>query len=169
MDNEKALVDTSMNIFRRMRTLKDGAVNAALSRYLEILPEPMLAGMAHHKARQYLKHRPSEMPLDSKEVPVLSRQICQQILNELILKIRNRAAAGVNADLDGAELFYRRALHHIALERYADAERLLRRSVEIYPDFTDGWDVLVEVFEHNGKAELAEQARLELRELRSKL
>lgn len=169
MDDEKALVDKSMEIFRRIRGTKDGAVNAALAGYVEIMPDPLLKGMAQHKARQYLRQRAERAPLTNQEMLVLSAQISQQILNELIQKTMRKPGTVNNDDLDGAELFYRRALNHISMERYSDAERLLRRSVEICPDFADGWDVLIEVLEHNGKIELAEQARLRVRELNTKI
>jgi hypothetical protein len=169
MDDERAIVETSMKMLRQMRVGKDDAAALALARYLEIIPESLLQGMAHHKARLYLKERPQGPPLSNFEIVVLSAQLCQQILNELIQKARRRQGTVINGDLDGAELFYRRALNHIGMERYVDAERLLRRSVEIYPDFLDGWDVLSEVLEHNGKVELAEQARLKVLELKTEV
>jgi tetratricopeptide (TPR) repeat protein len=169
MEEENALVDTTMTLFGKMRLKKDSAADAALAKYLEYIPDALLQGKAHQMARQYLRQRSEKTPLNNVDMLVVAVQICQQILNELIQKTRTRTESVIAGDLDGAELFYRRALTHIAVDRYADAERLLRRAVEICPDFIDGWDVLVEVLEYNQKPELAEQARLRLRELKMKI
>lgn len=165
MDEEKALVDASMDIFQKMQAQQ----HPALVSYMKILPEPMIKGMAQHLARQYLKRQTEPVPLEDGERAILAVHICKQILNDVIQKARRRDSSTADTDKDGAELFYRRALNHMSTERYSDAERLLRRSVEIYPDFADAWDLLVDVFERNGKPELSEQAKLKLRYLKGSL
>lgn len=165
MDDEQALVDISMELFRKIRSGSVNGINVALQNYLGIIPDPLLKGMAQHKARQYFKQRADKEPLSDQERMVLSAQIGQQILDELILKVRKKAKQG-DEDLDGAELFYRRALNHMGMERYSDAERLLRRAVDICPDFYDAWETLIEVLQFSEKPELAEQAKLRLRELK---
>ncbi len=166
MNHEELLVEKSMDTFFSLRKHP----GSALSEYLKILPDSTLKGMAQHLLRLHFKQsgRKAES-LNELEKNELIARVCQQILNELILKARKRNCSKGDEDRDGAELFYRRALNHISRDSYADAERLLKQAVEISPDFTDGWEVLAEVLEYNGKAEGSQQARLKLRQLRGEL
>lgn len=162
MDDEKSLVSLSMDMFSKMRLQTD---NLAVANYLRIIPDQLLQGSAQHLARQFMNQRRGEASLTEQQKTILSIQICQQIFDEIIRKARQTTAS--NENLDGAELFYRRALNHMTMERYSDAERMLRRSVEIYPDFVDGWDALAEVLDRNGKPDLAEQARMKASNLKA--
>ncbi|MBX9689527.1 MAG: tetratricopeptide repeat protein [Candidatus Obscuribacterales bacterium] len=165
MDDETALLNLTMDTFQRMRNYTSGALN----RYLQILPDSTLRGMAQHMIRQYMKGRKGKQALSDDEKRVLVAKICEQILNESIQKARKKTASADDEARDGAELFYRRALNQISRENFSSAERLLKRAVEISPDFVDAWEVLAEVLEKAEKPELAEKAKLMVRHLQQKL
>ena len=99
MDAEQAIVDRSMEIFRKMRQKNDDAVNAALARYLTIIPDQILQGMAQDKIRKFLRMR-TDKTLSETELNVLTAQISMQILDELINKVRRRAE--INEQRDGS-------------------------------------------------------------------
>ncbi len=164
MNEEQEILSLSMDCFRKVRDSN----NAALSKYLKILPEEFVQGVAMQLLRQHFKQRQEKRPLSDEEKTSLSVMICQQVINESILKLR-KAKTAANSDLDGAELFYRRALKHMAMERFNEAERSLKRSVEICPDFADGWDAFADVLQRNGKLEQSQKARLKVRQLKNTL
>lgn len=140
--------------------------NNALAGYLEILPESSLRGFAQHLARQYFKDNPSKSQLTDEEMNMLALAICRELLNEIIKKARQNKVGNKDMELDGAELFYRRALNHLLQERLDQAEKLARRAVEICPTFSDGWDLLADLLDQNEKPEEAHIARSKLKELR---
>lgn len=158
---EQQIIDAVMHFFSHLR--KSGP--EIVANYLQTIPDPYLSGLALQKLRTYARTQPNSAPLSTQGRAKLSAQICQQVFNELMEKVRKRHTAS-DANLDGAELFYRRAVNQISRERPEDAERLLKRCVEIEPRFVDGWKLLSDVLEQNGKAEAAERARQKLSELR---
>ncbi len=174
MDEEEKLVSESLRVFDTFRSIKH------VGDYLEIIPEPEIRGKAQHHARKYLRENPG-VQLTGTELTKVGGLISVIILNEIIERSRAPfveayadSAPLVKKKLftperDGAELFYRRALRHLSVERHADAERLLKRSVEIDPEFIDGWETYCEVLLLNGKEQLAAQARLQIRSLKGEL
>ena len=163
MDEELEIVKLTMDIFEKMRQQES---NSALRNWLKILPDNMLRGSAMQLLRQYSKQDQTRTALSEDEKTELAAKTAMLIINGLLQKERQViSGAQKNEDLDGAELFYRRALSHRAMERYSDAERFLKRAVEICPSFVDGWETFVEVLERNGKDEHAAEARTRLAEL----
>ena len=160
MSDEEYLIN---EIMRRFGLLKK---HPALCFYFERLPESGIRGKAHHLSRQYVKEIGKGKPLSDEDKEAAVLKICQLILNEIIQKIRMPVTGSNYMERDGAELFYRRALNQISRECYSDAERLLRRAVDIFPEFIDAWEVLVEVYTQNGNENLAAQANLRLQELK---
>jgi tetratricopeptide (TPR) repeat protein len=164
MEDELEIVKLTMDIFEKMRQQE---TSSALRNWLRILPDNMLSGSAMQLLRQYAKQNPTTTALSSEEKTALAGKTAMLIINDLLQKERQVIrGAKKNEDLDGAELFYRRALSHMAMERYSDAERFLKRAVEICPSFVDGWEAFVEVLERNGKDEHAAEARTRLAQLR---
>ena len=162
MDIEADIVQRSMGIFKSIRAQSGNA----LSDYLKILPDSTLQGMAQHLLRQYFKEQPERKhEMDEEHRALMAAALSREVLNECIKKARQKKS-GKDIDLDGAELFYRRALNHMAAERFSDAERMLKRALEICPEFFDGWDLIAELYDCTGKAELAQKARDNLKKLK---
>lgn len=159
--DEQQIMDTVLRAFSAMKQSGPPVVAA----YLKTIPIPFLTALALQKLKSYSKNTSNE-PVDDQQKMELSTQICQQVFNELIARVRKQHSSG-DATRDGAELFYRRAVTHLSSERSTDAERLLKRCVEIEPTFIDGWELLSDVLEQNGKAEAAENARAKLAALKS--
>lgn len=159
MSDEEFLVSETLRRFELFKT------HHALGLYFQKLPDESIRGQAQHLTRQYFKQLPPGTKMDSEEKEAFIGSLCAIILDNIIQKVRMPDPNSNYKERDGAELFYRRALNQISRESYPDAERLLRRAVQIHPDFADGWEVLAEVYEHNGKKNLAFQARLRLQEL----
>lgn len=171
MEDEQEIVQLTMQIFESMRRNES---NNAWRNWLKILPNEMLQGTAMHLIRQYFKQRSAKSPLSTGEKHELADRTATLIINELLKKEREiiratytTGGAKRDEDRDGAELFYRRALKHMAMERYFDAERYLKRAVEICPNFSDAWETYAEILELNGKEEHAAAAREVLAKRRS--
>lgn len=164
MQDELEIVQLTMDIFEKMRQQES---NKALRNWMKVLPDTVLRGSAMQLLRQYMKQRDKKSVLSADEKHELASQTARLVIDGLLQKERQVMRTGkTDVNLDGAELFYRRALSHIAMERYSEAERLLKRAVEISPGFTDGWETFAEVLEQNGKKERAAEARAKLSLLR---
>lgn len=132
--------------------------------HFDLLPESVWKGQARHLLRQYMKQRVQVGPIDDEEKQQVASRVCEFIIADLIHKA-NAGAESKNIERDGAELFYRRALNHMARESFADAERALTQAVQIDDSFVAAWEALLEVLNHNGKEELAKQVKSKLRTL----
>lgn len=173
MDEEQQLVSQALELYEK--------AIVRLGKYMEMIPKASIKGIAQHLSRQYFKQNPGQKLSDEERLK-LAHLICANIFDEVLKKAHTVVSVGkdgtgnvifsqskpvIQADRDGAQLFYRRALNKMAMESFPDAERLLKRAVEIDPSFIDAWDALVDVYEKNEKEELAQAARDKMRELKA--
>lgn len=173
MDQEQELVSLSLEIYEK--------ASSHMGKYMQIIPKSNIKGIAQDLARQYFKQNPGKT-LDEAERQKLASQICRNIFDEILKKAHT--VITINADgkgkiayqqrtpsiqvaRDGSQLFYRRALNKMAMDCYPDAERLLKRAVEIDSSYIEAWDALADVYEKNEKEDLAKFAREKIVELKS--
>ncbi len=173
MDQEQELVSLSLEIYEKS--------SSRMGKYMQIIPKSNIRGIAQHLARQYFKQNPGKT-LDEAERQNLANQLCRNIFDEVLKKAHTvitidadgmgkiafqQRTPVIQAERDGAQLFYRRALNKMAMDSYPDAERLLKRAVEIDSNYIDAWDALADVYERNEKEELAKSAREKVAELKA--
>lgn len=149
----------SLKVTKLFAKLRSGP-NNALDSYLNNISDNIIDTSINQRLRVYGKSS-DDSPLSEEQINKLSVQLMEQILNEILQKARPREATH-DVERDGAELFYRRALSCVSRQCFFDAERFLKRCVEISPNFLDGWRLLIEVLEENGKTAAARTARATL-------
>lgn len=165
--SEEELLARHIADFLRFLKERIRAMGGVVPPPLDKMSDADMESWALELARTQLPQLQEQMAAGKVEFP--AEFLDTPLIREFFVQTAGASGAGTGGkspDADGARIFYSKAMKKMQLENFKEARTMLKKAVELDPEFIDAWTELAACHERLSEVEKAARARLRAQELR---